>query len=803
MPPRKKWGRDMLAGQPPTSVSEAALFYANLGHTVFPAPVGEKKSHKSKKHSNGANWGATADPAEIQNDFIRWPDANIGLPTGAGTGFFVVEADTLAGHDVDGIAALAALQEKHGALPPTRVARSPSGSEHYYFKIPEGVTIKNSASEIAPGVDVRGEGGMVIAPPSVKPGRGEYVWVNWQPIAEAPPWLVDLCKSEPRKKLNGVGTSAEQQADPVLIAKALAVIPNKDLGWEEWNKIGMATWAATGGSEAGLAAFDKWSQKSAKYKLEASHERWNNFLTSPPDEIGAGTLFWLADQASPGWRDIIVSDRDHVARARRMRDVRRPHLLHYRDDFMDFAGGAYRIVDDGVMNADMWTFLDKANAWRKVGTGKAVVDMLMPFRPDRTSVAETIAALKSVVHLNPDTEAPCWLDGRKGLAPNELISFPNGMLDLRDNKFYPADPAFFTTAALGFDYVTREEAAPKHTEWLKFLDSIYEGPDRENEIRALQEMFGYLLTSDTSQEKAFLFLGPKRSGKGTMLGMMQKLIPRTAIAGPALKSLGTNFGLAPLIGKQIAIIDDLRVGSPKDQDVLIENLLKITGRGYFTIDRKFKSSWSGSLPVKLVLVSNVMPKLGDDSAALASRLIISTTQVSFYGKENPRLLEDLLAPELLGIFHWALEGLLRLRKRGHFEETKASKEAGERLANLGSPARAFIAERCKIERDASIPKRKLYEVWREYARENDLFTGTMEKFCEALYSAAGGVVKSGKLGKDGERVPSCIGIRLRSTADKADDDAAEATVEKPTTPNAMVEGAHDKPETINPLGIEM
>ena len=195
--------------EPPHKIIEAALHYAANGHTVFPAPPGEKKSHKSKKYSGGVNWGATSDEAQIRRDFTQFPDANIGLPTGSGDGFFVVEADTLQGHNVDGIASLAALQEKYGPLPATRVARSPSGSMHYYFKNPLGVVVKNSASEIAPGVDVRGEGGMVIAPPSVKPGKGMYEWFHWLPIAEAPAWLVDLCKLRPRKKKNSAHAGAE------------------------------------------------------------------------------------------------------------------------------------------------------------------------------------------------------------------------------------------------------------------------------------------------------------------------------------------------------------------------------------------------------------------------------------------------------------------------------------------------------------------------------------------------------------------------------------------------------------------
>jgi putative DNA primase/helicase len=130
-------------------VHAAALSYAERGWDVFPAPPGKKKSHKSAKHSNGAKWGKTRDPEQIRKDFRRWPEANVGLPTGKANGFWVLEADTLKGHNVDGIASLRTLEKKHGALPKTLMAESPSGSRHHYFNWPEGFEIKNSTSGIA------------------------------------------------------------------------------------------------------------------------------------------------------------------------------------------------------------------------------------------------------------------------------------------------------------------------------------------------------------------------------------------------------------------------------------------------------------------------------------------------------------------------------------------------------------------------------------------------------------------------------------------------------------------------------
>jgi hypothetical protein len=185
---------------------EVAVAYATHGWAVFPVPPGTKRSYKSAEHSDGRAWGMTRNAAEIRADFTRWPDAGIGIPTGAVNGIIVVETDTVAGHGIDGSNSLAQLETKHGALPDTLQAISPSGSVHRYFKHPgAGIKIISSASELGAAIDVRGDGGMVIAPPTVRTGVGVYRWINRNPIAEPPAWLVKITAEKrppPPKRLS-------------------------------------------------------------------------------------------------------------------------------------------------------------------------------------------------------------------------------------------------------------------------------------------------------------------------------------------------------------------------------------------------------------------------------------------------------------------------------------------------------------------------------------------------------------------------------------------------------------------------
>ena len=81
---------------------------------------------------------------------------------------------------------------------------------------------------------------------------------------------------------------------------AMRVIPNANVPWPEWNRVGLALWMASDGQA--FTAFDAWSRKSSKYNPDKTRQRWQHYAKSPPSHIGAGSIFFLADQAAPNWR---------------------------------------------------------------------------------------------------------------------------------------------------------------------------------------------------------------------------------------------------------------------------------------------------------------------------------------------------------------------------------------------------------------------------------------------------------------------------------------------------------------------
>lgn len=300
---------------------EAAISYAGKGWHIFPVPPGEKKSYLSAKFSGGRRWGASNKERHVRRFFRKFPDANVGIATGAISGIFVFEVDTPKGHNVDGFASLEKLQAKHRAMPKTLQAISPSGSLHFYYKCPR-VLVRNSASEIAPGIDVRGDGGMVIAPPSVKPRVGIYRWVNHLPIAKAPRWLLEMVTSDraarsiseratalirkPVKSLHSVAA-----AD---VRAALEVIANgcDNCGhwpYAMWFEIGCALHAEFG--DAGFELFRAFSMLAPTYDGRSCLAKWRE--CAKIDAFTTATIFYHAEHYVPRWRAIYEARRLHQA----------------------------------------------------------------------------------------------------------------------------------------------------------------------------------------------------------------------------------------------------------------------------------------------------------------------------------------------------------------------------------------------------------------------------------------------------------------------------------------------------------
>jgi hypothetical protein len=238
----------------------------------------------------------------------KWPGCGIGILTG---NVVAIDIDVL-----DSSVAIAVgnvFQEKLGKTEFVRIGKSPKAL--YLYRTDEPF----SKISMHP-IEVLGLGQQFVAysthPDTNKPYQWPFSAPHEMPLEALPlvtrEQVLEACeaayKALPpnlrRTKLQtflpdkDAKTSAEGLTGTLTaVQDALKFVPNPDLSWDDWNRIGMAVYCATEGK--GFIVFDQWSQASGKYNQLETRQRWDHYSKSPPSKIGAGTLYYYAQQN--GW----------------------------------------------------------------------------------------------------------------------------------------------------------------------------------------------------------------------------------------------------------------------------------------------------------------------------------------------------------------------------------------------------------------------------------------------------------------------------------------------------------------------
>jgi Bifunctional DNA primase/polymerase, N-terminal len=185
-----------------------ALEHAVHGWPVFPCEPGGKKPLTRHGHLD-----ATTDRSRITAWWNRYPGANIGIPTGERSGILVADHDTYK----EGTASLEEVEAVLGPVSKGGTIATGNGGRQYLFRYPEGSNIRN-ATGVLSGVDIRGEGGYILAPGSAT--KGAYKRLDKRPLPEPPAQLVGTLTEPPRDavKVRGITTTASVSADgPVIL----------------------------------------------------------------------------------------------------------------------------------------------------------------------------------------------------------------------------------------------------------------------------------------------------------------------------------------------------------------------------------------------------------------------------------------------------------------------------------------------------------------------------------------------------------------------------------------------------------
>lgn len=206
----------MSTPQSTQELTDAALTYAARGWPVIPlhqvTSAGCSCSRGAACPTPGKHpritawvWNASTDPDQVRRWWRAWPHANVGVLTGARSGVLVLDEDPRHGGDE----AMKDLERQHGTLPDTVVTLTGGGGHHFWFQYPPHQHVRSrSGLRGHLGLDVRGERGLIVVPPSIHASGRRYEWEVSEhpddlPLAEAPAWLICLMVDKGHPQASG------------------------------------------------------------------------------------------------------------------------------------------------------------------------------------------------------------------------------------------------------------------------------------------------------------------------------------------------------------------------------------------------------------------------------------------------------------------------------------------------------------------------------------------------------------------------------------------------------------------------
>ena len=602
--------------------------------------------------------------------------------------------------------------------------------------------------------------------------KGRFFTVTGQVISGTiPQEAQDLTGIIPERTMRQTGDAFGDYTPPVegwdLLRVETELLSKLDpnMGYYDWLKVGAILHHQFHGDVEACEAWDRWSADGAEYTSTGDYScenKWRTFKGS-----GAtlrSMIFQVNAQARKEAlaRGEIVLDSGAMNHARTFLDnyyssEEGYRLVHYADDFFIYAGTHYEVIEEQTIRSKVYAFLDKCKKPGKQGA-------LIPFNPSPATVSGALDAIKSIVHLpnHPNTKPPIWLEDYAGSKPtaSKLVSLMNGIFHLEDSILIPHSLGFFTQNSLPFEY---NPLAVCPT-WMGFLQSVW--PDDQESIDTLQEMFGYILSGDTRQQKFFNIIGPRRSGKGTINKVLVALLGQHNTVAPELGELCDTFGLQPWLGKLLASFTDARAPE-RNRSAVVSQLLRIVGGDTITVNRKNKEAWNGYLPTRLVIYSNEVLQLTENSNALTGRMIVLKMTRSFFNKEDTELSHK-LEQELGGVFNWAMEGLKRrLSRGGHFIQPHTGKEYLDLMAELGNPIGTFVEDALEFDVTGKVNKEDVFACYKHWALRKSMAPGTEQAFKRRFLAATQEqYVRSDTVQVNGERYQVYMGVKLNEKAQK-------------------------------------
>lgn len=695
---------------------QAALLYAGLGLAVFPLKPGQKSPA-----FKGWQAKSTTDTDTIKTWWAQNPAFNIGIDCGK-SGLTVIDYDAAGGKQ--GLTIRDTWRQSH-IMPDTWTARTPRGGVHEYYR-----TAGKTSTGLYPGVDVRGVGGLVAAPPSVFEGRA-YEW-------EKHPVLYPLAEPDS------------------AVYTFLSPVPDDFDRRQDKTPYRVPETIPEGGRTSALVALaGSLIGKGLSPESAAAAIREENALRCDPpltDEELQREVFPALTR--PAWQNSTAPyTRDLPINAALVDKLRALDPANNKRYGLNDAGSARLFMDacgDFVQYAadrKKWLFYD-GRRWDVDGEN-AVKEKLK-----QLADALAVYVLQNVQEESKRTEllkfAGKWqslrqretvLKDAQSVRPVKsdtfdrnprLLNCQNGTLDLNtlDFREHRAGDMLSRVAGVAYDPTA---TAPR---WLQFIDEIT-GGDKET-ARYIQKAAGYALTGDTMHECLFILFGAtSRNGKSTLLETIAAMMgdyaatanPETFTKKDRQNDNSPSEDIARLAGVRFVTVSE----PPRGMELNAALVKSLTGRDTIKARRLYESSFEYVPQFKLFFNSNHRPRVDDMTVFESERIKMIPFGVHF-GKDrrDPYLKNRLQTPESLsGVLNWCIEGLQAIRAEG-FKEPPAVVQATDEYRRKMDKLLQFLEEKAEVNPAFEITLGELHTAFANWCSASGLMSVSVPKFKELL-----------------------------------------------------------------------
>jgi putative DNA primase/helicase len=711
----------------------------NLGWSVFPARRDANNPARNKEPL--VAWKRYQQKRASYTLCEQWDTAannNLAVVTGRISGLWVLDIDGDTGKET-----LARLTDQHGPLPETICVRTGSGGLHYYFRFPdsEQVDIRNMVKKdrqanALPGIDVRGDGGYVIAPPSIHESGNAYEWLvppSQGNLKDAPDWLLNIAD---RARTDDAAPLLEHKADSDPTPDALEKFKQRQL-----NRLRKAT---NGSRNDMLNKVTFLLAQKIPFGLD--RERTLRDITDIARQIGLDDA-----EITRTMESAISAGLAQPSNALKPRSPAAPKLpkssCQIEVDAIDqvqslhlgLALEAIETVGSGDLiytrnrfyhwpkGMGYWQVLDDRELRRVVHRIGSNIPKLSKNMVD--SVCDMVRTEVTVKHSIFNQHNELMVNCRNG-----ELHFENGAFRLRPHK-----REHYLTYQIPVAYDPNATAE----RFMQFLLEIFEGDaDRSAKAQVLLEMIGYTLLSTCAFEKFIILIGNGANGNSVLLKVLTTLIGPAFVSAVTPSQFDNRFQRAHLDGKQANIVTELAEGG----EIAEATLKAIVSGEVITAEHKHKPPFEFRPTCTCWFGTNHMPQTRDFSDAMTRRAIILTFNRKFEGDNCDPHLADKLIAELPGILNLALQAISGVLDQKAFTEPASSLEAKANWKLESDQVAQFIDECCLLHKDYETPSNEVYTRYKSWAQEagsfrplnRKNFTNRLKRFGVEPFKGTGG-----------------------------------------------------------------